>query len=78
MEERLLSSAFYNLSMQLHRNAVENRLAGVSGNASAATGPAGQSFLARQRQVTAQATHTRQDMAGRQQQKQASGEFGHY
>ncbi len=36
-----MSSAFYNLSMHLHRQAVEGRLSSVS---------AGQSFLSRQRQ----------------------------
>lgn len=41
MEERLMSSAFYNLSMHMHRQAVEGRLSNVGG---------GQSFLARQRQ----------------------------
>ena len=41
MEERLMSSAFYNLSMHMHRQAVEARLSNVTG---------GQSFLARQRQ----------------------------
>ena len=63
MEERLLSSAFYNLSMQLHRSAVENRLStnsaasgsGGVGQGNPSGGQAnqqgGQSFLARQRQV---------------------------
>ena len=41
MEERLMSSAFYNLSMHMHRQAVEARLSSATG---------GQSFLARQRQ----------------------------
>ena len=41
MEERLMSSAFYNLSMHMHRQAVEARLSNATG---------GQSFLARQRQ----------------------------
>ena len=69
MEERLISSAFYNLSMQMHRNAVESRLGHV--NASGAPGhgtgggpgqahhgsaQTGQSFLARQRQVQQQAS----------------------
>lgn len=57
MEERLISSAFYNLSMQINRNAVENRLANVNPHNSAAAaqsaGGVGQSFLARQRQVNA-------------------------
>jgi len=42
MEERLMASAFYDLSMKLHRGSVENRLQNLS---------QGQSFLARQRQV---------------------------
>ena len=46
MEERLISSAFYNLSMQMHRTAVENRLSNVHSSSSTH----GQSFLARQRQ----------------------------
>ncbi|XP_074642700.1 protein Hook homolog 3-like isoform X2 [Tubulanus polymorphus] len=41
-EEKLLVSAFYNLGMQLHRKAGEERLAYIG---------AGQSFLARQRQA---------------------------
>ena len=49
MEERLLSSAFYNMSMQLNRNAVEARLAHVSPGGQGHQ--QGQSFLARQRQV---------------------------
>ena len=51
MEERLISSAFYNLSMQMHRTAVENRLSNVHSSSSTH----GQSFLARQRQVGASA-----------------------
>jgi len=47
MEERLISSAFYNLSMQMHRTAVENRLSNVHASSS----QHGQSFLARQRQT---------------------------
>ena len=43
MEERLMASAFYDLGMKLHRGAVEDRLKNLS---------QGQSFLARQRQVT--------------------------
>merc|ERR1719266_1438625 len=42
MEERLMASAFYDLSMKMHRGAVEDRLKNLS---------QGQSFLARQRQV---------------------------
>merc|ERR1740129_2016006 len=42
MEERLMASAFYDLSMKLHRGAVEDRLKNLS---------QGQTFLARQRQV---------------------------
>jgi len=42
MEERLMASAFYDLSMKLHRGAVEDRLKNLS---------QGNSFLARQRQV---------------------------
>jgi len=42
MEEKLMASAFYDLSMKLHRGAVEERLKNFS---------QGQSFLARQRQV---------------------------
>merc|ERR1719244_2455373 len=42
MEEKLMASAFYDLSMKLHRGAVEDRLKNFS---------QGQSFLARQRQV---------------------------
>jgi len=42
MEERLMASAFYDLSMKLHRGSVETRLQNLS---------QGQSFLARQRQV---------------------------
>jgi len=42
MEERLMASAFYDLSMKMHRGAVEERLKNLS---------QGQSFLARQRQV---------------------------
>merc|ERR1712115_264674 len=42
MEERLMATAFYDLSMKLHRGAVEDRLKNLS---------QGQSFLARQRQV---------------------------
>merc|ERR1719233_1991694 len=42
MEERLMASAFYDLSMKLHRGAVEDRLKNLS---------QGQSFFARQRQV---------------------------
>merc|ERR1711894_770979 len=34
MEERLISSAFYNLSMQMHRTAVENRLSNVHASSS--------------------------------------------
>merc|ERR1719300_2291973 len=41
MEERLMASAFYDLSMKLHRGAVEDRLKNLS---------QGNSFLARQRQ----------------------------
>ena len=51
MEERLISSAFYNLSMQMHRTAVENRLSNVHSSSSTH----GQSFLARQRQAGYQA-----------------------
>ena len=47
MEERLISSAFYNLSMQMHRTTVEARLSNVHSSSS----PHGQSFLARQRQT---------------------------
>merc|ERR1712223_1843938 len=47
MEERLISSAFYNLSMQMHRSTVEARLSNIHSTSS----PHGQSFLARQRQV---------------------------
>jgi len=47
MEERLISSAFYNLSMQMHRTAVENRLSNVHSSSSSH----GTSFLARQRQA---------------------------
>ncbi len=47
MEERLISSAFYNLSMHMHRSTVETRLSNVHSTASTH----GQSFLARQRQV---------------------------
>lgn len=46
MEDRLLSSAFYNLSMQMHRSAVENRL-----SSHGAGGVQDRSFLARQRAV---------------------------
>jgi len=42
MEERLMASAFYDLSMKMHRGAAEDRLKNLS---------QGQSFLARQRQV---------------------------
>ena len=42
MEERLITSAFYRLSMNCQREAVDSRLAMLSGS--------GQSFLARQRQ----------------------------
>jgi len=42
MEERLMATAFYDLSMKLHRGASEDRLKNLS---------QGQSFLARQRQV---------------------------
>ncbi len=52
MEERLISSAFYNLSMQMHRSTVEARLSNVHSTAST---HGGQSFLARQRQVQNQA-----------------------
>ena len=45
MEERLISSAFYNLSMQMHRSTVEARLSNIHSTSS----PHGQSFLARQR-----------------------------
>lgn len=47
MEERLISSAFYNLSMQMHRSSVENRLSNIHSTSSSH----GQSFLARQRQL---------------------------
>merc|ERR1712029_853858 len=53
MEERLMASAFYDLSMKLHRGAVEDRLKNLS---------QGNSFLARQRQFNPQpsiATPTR-------------------
>ncbi len=67
MEERLISSAFYNLSMQLHRNAVEARLNSHhhgQGQQQQQFGqqqhhqqqPGQQSFLARQRQVGRTAT----------------------
>ena len=46
MEERLISSAFYNLSMQMHRSTVEQRLSNIHSTH-------GQSFLARQRQLHA-------------------------
>merc|ERR1719336_3405721 len=42
MEESMMASAFYDLSMKLHRGAVEDRLKNLS---------QGNSFLARQRQV---------------------------
>lgn len=42
MEERLITSAFYRLSMNCQREAVDSRLAMLGGS--------GQSFLARQRQ----------------------------
>ena len=45
MEERLISSAFYNLSMQMHRSTVEARLSNIHSTSSTH----GQSFLARQR-----------------------------
>ena len=47
MEERLISSAFYNLSMQMHRSTVEQRLSNIHSTSSTH----GQSFLARQRQL---------------------------
>ncbi|GAB6028871.1 Protein Hook 3, variant 3 [Chamberlinius hualienensis] len=43
MEEKVMLTAFYNLGMQLHREAVKERLANLV---------SGQSFLARQRQAT--------------------------
>lgn len=43
MEERLMTSAFYSLTKQLHRKVAEERLSHVN---------AGQTFLARQRQAT--------------------------
>ncbi|XP_071485069.1 protein Hook homolog 3-like [Diadema antillarum] len=43
MEEKLVVSAWYNLGMQLHRKAAEDRLS---------TSSSGQSFLARQRQAS--------------------------
>ena len=49
MEERLISSAFYNLSMQMHRSTVEQRLSNIHSTSSTH----GQSFLARQRQLHA-------------------------
>merc|ERR1711981_39783 len=54
MEERLISSAFYNLSMQMHRTAVENRLSNVHASSS----QHGQSFLARQRQTIGNSSST--------------------
>jgi len=48
-EERLIVSAWYNLGMQLHRQAAEDRLANSS---------MGQSFLARQRQVHSRRSNT--------------------
>ena len=58
MEERLISSAFYNLSMQMHRNAVETRLGQSAGSQGGQQGQGqgqgqnqGSSFLARQRAV---------------------------
>merc|ERR1712038_1735802 len=47
MEERLISSVFYNLSMQMHRSTVEQRLSNIHSTSSTH----GQSFLARQRQL---------------------------
>ncbi|XP_005092023.1 protein Hook homolog 3 [Aplysia californica] len=48
-EERLIVTAWYNLGMQLHRQAAEERLANCS---------MGQSFLARQRQVHSRRANT--------------------
>lgn len=48
-EERLIVTAWYNLGMQLHRQAAEERLANNN---------MGQSFLARQRQVHSRRAHT--------------------
>ncbi|KAI8787128.1 protein Hook 3 isoform X1 [Biomphalaria glabrata] len=48
-EERLIVTAWYNLGMQLHRQAAEERLANSS---------MGQSFLARQRQVHTRRSNT--------------------
>ena len=53
MEERLISSAFYNLSMQMHRSTVEQRLSNIHSTSSSH----GQSFLARQRQLQAAQNH---------------------
>ena len=52
MEERLMASAFYDLSMKLHRGAVEDRLKNLS---------QGGSFLARQRQVNARKYNGQQE-----------------
>lgn len=58
MEERLISSAFYNLSMQMHRTTVEARLSNVHSSGSSQSHGGGQSFLARQRQTqTLQGSH---------------------
>ncbi|XP_033340119.1 hook microtubule tethering protein [Megalopta genalis] len=45
MEEKLMTSAFYRLTLTLHREAIDQRLAALQ--------PQGQSFLARQRQPSA-------------------------
>jgi len=48
-EERLITTAFYNFGSQIHRQAVEQRLANLSGGQS--------SFLARQRQANTRRMH---------------------
>merc|ERR1711981_1516352 len=69
MEERLISSAFYNLSMQMHRTAVENRLSNVHASSS----QHGQSFLARQRQTIGNSSATSTPNSSRQSGPGGSG-----
>ncbi len=88
MEERLISSAFYNLSMQLHRNAVEARLNshhhGQGGQQQQQFGqqqhhqqqPGQQSFLARQRQVGRTATAAAAAAASSRGAQQPAGGYG--
>lgn len=82
MEERLISSAFYNLSMQMHRATVEKRLSDVH-SSSPSQQQQGQSFLARQRQVQnsvalASAAHQQSNPSAGRPKNQAYSDFLDY